>query len=220
MLSLNEHEQRIIKFIENFMRRFHFAPTLEEVRQGVGLSSKDHVFRELKSIEEKGYIQRQRRISRGIELLFTAEGLPFSLSTIHLPLLGCIVAGEPLPVPDEYPSVIDAVEITSNMIQDGEDLYALRVKGNSMIDALISDGDIVVMKHQREAENGDMVAVWLRDEQETTLKRFYREGDEVRLQPANPTMEPIYVPASDVEIQGKVILVLRKCNGKRRLNDG
>jgi len=218
--GLNEHEQRIVRFIERFMRRFHFTPTMEEIRQGVDLSSKDHVFRDLRSVEEKGYIKRKRRVSRGIELVFTAEGLPFSLSTIHLPLLGWIVAGEPLPILDEYPSVMDAVEIASNMIHDGEDLFALRVKGNSMIDALINEGDIVVMKHQKEAENGDMVAVWLRNEQETTLKRFYREGDVVRLQPANPTMEPIYVPASDVKIQGKVILVLRDCNGKRELNDG
>ena len=210
MPELNEHEQRILRFIERSLQGSHLAPTIEEIGKGVGLSSKDHVFRDLRSVEEKGYIRRRRRTSRGIELLFTAEGLPFSLSTVHIPLLGWIVASEPVPVPGEYCPPLDTVELTRDIVRGQEGLYALQVKGESMIDALINDGDIVVMRHQREAENGDLVAVWLKGEKETTLKRFYLEGDMVRLQPANPTMEPIYVPASDVEVQGKVIAVIRK----------
>jgi len=192
------------------LRRLNFAPTIEEIRKGVGLSSKDHVFRDLRSVEEKGYIKRKRRISRGIELLFTAEGLPFSLSTVHIPLLGWIVASNPAPVPGEYFPPLDTVELTHDIVKGQEGLYALQVKGESMIDALINDGDIVVMRHQKEAENGDLVAVWLKGEKETTLKRFYLEGGRVRLQPANPTMEPIYVHPSDVEIQGKVVAVIRQ----------
>jgi len=102
------------------------------------------------------------------------------------------------------------VELTRDMVDDDPDLYALEVRGNSMVDALIHDGDMVVMKHQREARNGDLVAVWLKNEKETTLKRFYLEKDRVRLQPANPTMEPIYVHPSNVEIQGKVVVVIRR----------
>ena len=96
------------------------------------------------------------------------------------------------------------------MLEDTEGLYALEVRGQSMIDALINDGDIVVMKHQSHAETGEMVAVLLVDDNETTLKRFYLEGDRVRLQPANPTMQPIYARAADVEVQGKVMMVIRK----------
>jgi len=208
--GLSEHEQRILKFVEGFLQRFHVAPTIEEIGREVGLSSKDHVFRDLRSVEGKGYIKRKRRISRGIELLFTAEGLPFSLSTVHIPLLGWIVASDPVPVPGEYFPPLDTVELTRDIVRGQEGLYALQVKGESMIDALINDGDIVVMRHQKEAENGDLVAVWLKGEKETTLKRFYLEGGRVRLQPANPRMEPIYVHPSDVEIQGKVVAVIRQ----------
>ena len=102
------------------------------------------------------------------------------------------------------------VELTRDIVDDDPNLYALEVRGDSMIDALIHDGDMVVMKHQQEATNGELVAVWLKSEKETTLKRFYREKDRVRLQPANPTMQPIYVHPSNVEIQGKVVLVIRK----------
>ncbi|MFQ5988130.1 MAG: LexA family protein, partial [Dehalococcoidia bacterium] len=127
--SLNEHEQRIVKFIERSFRRFHFAPTMEEIGKGAGLSSKDHVSRDLRSVEEKGYIKRKRRISRGIELLFTAEGLPFSLSTVHIPLLGWIVASDPVPVPGEYFPPLDTVELARDIVKGQEGLYALQVKG-------------------------------------------------------------------------------------------
>jgi repressor LexA len=91
----------------------------------------------------------------------------------------------------------------------GQGLFALRVKGHSMVDALINDGDVVVLKQQETCENGETVAVWLKDERETTLKRFYLEGDRVRLQPANVTMDPIYTPAENVEVQGRLVTVLR-----------
>ena len=131
-------------------------------------------------------------------------------------MLGRIAAGSPLPIPDSSSDFgifgDETIELTRGIIKDTDGIYALQVKGNSMIDALIHDGDIVVMKHQQHAENGDLVAVWLRDEKETTLKRFYLEGDRVRLQPANPTMEPLYFPANNVEIQGKVVCVIRQLN--------
>jgi repressor LexA len=91
----------------------------------------------------------------------------------------------------------------------GRNLFALRVKGLSMVDALINDGDIVLLRHQETCENGETVAVWLRDQKETTLKRFYHEGDRVRLQPANATMEPIYTSPENCEIQGKLVTVVR-----------
>ena len=134
---------------------------------------------------------------------------------VRVPVLGRIVAGEPVPIPDESFSPLDieeSIALTRDIVQEQGPIYALQVKGDSMIDALIHDGDIVIMKRQTEANNGDLVAAWLKAEKETTLKRFYWEKgkNRVRLQPANPSMKPIYVHPSNVEIQGKVIAVIRQ----------
>jgi repressor LexA len=127
--------------------------------------------------------------------------------------MGRIVAGEPIPAPDDPAAYAgETVDLALDMLPDTEDVYALQVQGDSMIDALVNSGDIVLLKYQQEARNGDMVAAFLRDQHETTLKHFYLEGSRVRLQPANPTMDPIFEPASNVEIQGRVIMVLRRMN--------
>jgi repressor LexA len=104
------------------------------------------------------------------------------------------------------------IELTRDIVKDATGIYALEVQGESMIDALIHDGDIVLMRHQERVENGELAAVWLRDQEETTLKRFYLEGNRVRLQPANPTMGPMFYPASNVEVKGKVLCVIRQLN--------
>ena len=136
---------------------------------------------------------------------------PSPRDVVQIPIWGRIVAGEPLPVPEDNAFPDETVDIAVGMLGDTSDVYALEVEGNSMVDALINSGDVVLMKRQTTARNGDMVAALLRGE-ETTLKRFYLEGNRVRLQPANPTMDPIYAPARDVEIQGKVIMVIRRLN--------
>lgn len=139
----------------------------------------------------------------------------------RVPLLGRIVAGSPIPVPPSDFSYFDAesmVDVASSLLpakETGSKLFALQVQGDSMIDAMVNDGDIVIMKPAREAINGELVAVWLNDRDETTLKYFYRENGTVRLQPANPTMNPIYIDdPSIVEIQGKVVMVIRQVEGK------
>ena len=133
---------------------------------------------------------------------------------MSVPLVGAIAAGEPIPIPDGDFAQIDAdtLNLPSDIVPDAEGVYALEVRGTSMIDALINDGDIVIMRHQQTAENGDMVAAWLKDEKATTLKRIYWERNRslVRLQPANPLMDPIYVHPGDLEIQGRVIGVIRR----------
>ena len=133
---------------------------------------------------------------------------------VRLPLLGRIVAGEPVPVPSSDFALMgdETIEVSRDILGDLEGLYALEVEGNSMVDALVHDGDIVIMQHQKRVENGEMAAVWLHGEGEVTLKHFYQEEDgRVRLQPANPTMAPIYVDdPSRVEVQGKVVMVIRK----------
>jgi repressor LexA len=140
---------------------------------------------------------------------------------LQIPVVGRIFASIPVPVPASDFSYYDAesmVEVASSLLPGGErsggNLFALEVKGDSMIDAMINEGDLVIMKPAVEARNGEMVAVWLNDRDETTLKYFFKEKDRIRLQPANPTMGPIYVddPAS-IEIKGKVIMVIRKVSG-------
>jgi repressor LexA len=130
---------------------------------------------------------------------------------IPVPIIGTIAAGQPIPVPsaEEGYDRSDTIEVSPEMLGARENVYALRVKGTSMIDALVNDGDIVLMQEAHKAEDGDMVAAWLKSEQEATLKKYYREGDRVRLQPANATMEPIYTDARNVEVQGKVIAAIR-----------
>jgi repressor LexA len=124
--------------------------------------------------------------------------------------VGAIAAGEPIPVPDTGTSVPnDGLDVSEELIRGKQDIYALRVKGNSMMDALIGDGDIVLVDYGNSAENGDMVAIWLKEEQEVTLKRFFSESSRIRLEPANSQMKPIYTSPENVEIQGKVVAVIR-----------
>jgi repressor LexA len=130
-----------------------------------------------------------------------------------VPIIGRIAAGQPIPVPtaDTWSNLdySESIEVTRDMVGGRPNVYGLRVKGTSMIDALVNDGDIVLMEAANTADNGDMVAVWLKREQEATLKRFYQEGDRIRLQPANEAMAPIYTDPANVEVQGKVLGAIR-----------
>jgi repressor LexA len=131
---------------------------------------------------------------------------------VAIPVIGQIAAGLPIPVPGqlEGSDVADVIELSGDLApRSSGELFGLRVRGHSMVDALINDGDIVILKPQQTCENGETVAVWLEEEKETTLKKFYREGSQVRLQPANVTMDPIYTAASNVRIQGKLVSVVR-----------
>jgi len=210
-MAISERRRTILSFIRQFSGENGYPPTVREIADAAGISSTSVVNYHLNVLQEEGYIIRNREVARGLRVVDQAQESE-TLSTVDIPLLGVISAGKPIPVPDstEGSSAQDEIQLTRDIVLDPDKLYALRVKGQSMIDALIGDGDVVVLRHQQDAENGDMVAVWLRDEKETTLKRFYREGERVRLQPANLSMAPIYVPAADVEIQGKVIVVIRQ----------
>ena len=206
MEDLTRRQREVLDFIYGFVEENGYPPTHEEIQFEVGLSSKSHAHFYLKALEREGYIQRAPNIPRGISLTGKSGRGRFT-NIIKVPFLGQIAAGEPISFSD---TGHETIELTRDIIRGGEDLYALRVKGDSMIDALIKEGDIVVMKHQQEAGNGEMVAVWLRDRDETTLKRFYWEQGRVRLQPANPTVSPLYVHPANVEIQGKVVAVIRQ----------
>jgi repressor LexA len=210
-MSLSLRQQKILDFIRRFSRDHGFPPTIREIGEEVGISSTSVVNYNLNALEKKRLIERDRNVSRGLRLTEAFEQGASLRDVVRIPVWGRIVAGEPLPVPEGGSFPDETVDLAVGMLDDAEDVYALEVDGDSMIDALINSGDVVLMKRQNDARNGDMVAALLRGE-ETTLKRFYLEGDRVRLQPANPTMKPIYVPANEVEIQGKVIMVIRSLN--------
>jgi len=210
-IRLSARQARILDFIQKFIADYGYPPTVREIGEATNISSTSVVDYNLKALERLGLIRRDHEVSRGIDLL--VDPIRQALGNlVRVPVLGVIAAGEPIPVPDENTAYADEVlELTRDILLGyGDELYALRVQGNSMIDALVKDGDIVIMRPQRMVENGEMAAIWLKERQETTLKRFYREGPMVRLQPANPTLKPIFVPAQQVEVQGKVVAVLRQ----------
>jgi repressor LexA len=212
-MTLSTRQQAIIEFIQRFTRDHQYPPTIREIGQDVGITSTSVVNYNLNILEREGLIERDKEVSRGIKLAGVANEAVNARALVSVPLLGRIAAGEPIPVPSSGFSVMpdETIELTRGLLPaDTHDIYALQVRGTSMIDAMIGDGDIVVMKHQQTAKNGELVAVWLRDKEETTLKRFYLESGRVRLQPENPTMKPIYVDPAKVEVQGKVVLVVRR----------
>jgi len=145
-----------------------------------------------------------------LRLSANAPDLVPSGGVLRIPIAGPIAAGEPIDIGEGVFDEEDAIELTHDLLPQHDNVYALQVRGDSMIDAMVSDGDIVIVHQQNEAHNGDMVAAWLTDRDETTLKFFFREPDRIRLQPANPTMDPIYVDPAAVQIQGKVLMVLRR----------
>ena len=209
---LSERQTRIIEFLGEYTEEHGYPPSIREIGAAAGISSTSVVSYNLKRLEEKGFISRDEEISRGITLTDTARTHVIPQAVVRVPLLGRIVAGEPLPVPGSDFSLMgdETIELTRDILGDPTGLYALQVQGNSMIDALVNDGDVVIMRHQRRVENGEMAAVWLKEREEVTLKRFYDEGAQVRLQPANPSMGPIYVDPFQVEVQGKVVMVVRQ----------
>jgi repressor LexA len=208
MKTLSSKQKRILAFLRHFREEKDYPPTVRDILKGCGISSTSVVDYNLKIMEREGYIRRDREVSRGIELL-GKERRRMAL----VPVIGYIAAGEPIPVPtsDTWEmEPLDTVEVSSELTQGKEGVYALRVKGTSMVDALINDGDIVLMQQAATAEDGEMVAAWLKAEEETTLKKLYRERNRIRLQPANSTMEPLYAVPENVEVQGKVVGVIRQ----------
>ncbi len=214
MEALHIHESRILHFLEQYWWHFLRSPSIEDIRVAVGLPSKDHVHRDLSRLEEKEYISREPGLARSIRLLKSADGQPFRLpALVRVPLVGNIAAGQPIHWPDSNFSPYDheMIELTQGMVGKRQELYALKVKGESMVDAMVYDGDIVIMQpYGGRPFDGEIVAVWLNNPGETTLKKFYWEGDRVRLQPCNPIMPPIYADPRNVEVQGKLVAVIRQ----------
>jgi len=206
--SLSPKQERIINFVTEFLSDKGYPPTIRDIAAGCGISSTSVVAYNLNKLEQAGYIRRHSDISRGIKFLTPQQK---GRKLVYIPIVGVIAAGEPIPVPDTgniAPN--EGLEVSEELVRGKQDIYALRVKGDSMLDALIGDGDIVLMDHVGNIENGDMVAVWLKGEQEVTLKRFFADSNRIRLEPANRQMRPIYTTPGNVEIQGRVVAVIRR----------
>lgn len=211
MKALSDKQKRIIDFIQRFVADRGYPPTIRDIVGGCQISSTSVVDYNLDILERAGHIRRDPEVSRGIELVNRS---PVPQSSVPVPVIGFIAAGVPIPVPapDTWDTVSSAetIEVTSDLTRGRGGVYALKVKGQSMVDALINDGDIVLMQHVNVVENGEMAAVWLKSEKEATLKKVYVEADQVRLQPANTRMRPILTGKDNVEIQGRVIAVIRQ----------
>ena len=203
--------QQILEFVQEFYSQNGIPPTVRDIQKACELSSTSVVDYNLEKLREAGYLNRRPDVARGIEIL-DQEGQPVS-NAPRVQIVGAIAAGSPIPAWSTEGSAsseeFDTVEVSPELQRRHGKLFGLKVNGTSMIDALIDDGDVIVVKPAKEADNGDMVVAWLKKEEETTLKKFYAEGDRVRLQPANNTMEPIYSPAENVEVHGKVVYVIR-----------
>lgn len=232
--QMQERHRQVVIVLHEFLTDLGYPPSIREICHRTGISSTSMVNRYLEQLEEWGIIERDGGVSRGIRLLRSPAELGINLygtlrqkaqafadELFQIPILGRIQAGEPLPVPGSDFARFDpeyAVAVASSLFSrrdQANDLFALEVRGDSMIDALINDGDIVIMRPVKEVHNGEMVAVWLKDVEATTLKYFYKENGRLRLQPANPAYKPIIIDRPEnVEVQGKVVMVIRKFEGE------
>jgi repressor LexA len=203
--GLNSTRETILQYIHGFIDERGYSPTVRDILKGCDISSTAVVQYHLDVLEKEGRIHRDPEIFRSIRL-------SLKKNTVQIPILGTIAAGTPIPVPNSdnwSGQATETLELPQDMVGN-KPVFALRVKGQSMIDALIDDGDIVLMESADTAVNGEMVAVWLKDREEVTLKRIFIDSDKVLLKPANQTMKPIKQSLDNVEIQGKVIGVIRK----------
>ncbi|MBI4307085.1 MAG: repressor LexA [Chloroflexi bacterium] len=222
MQGLSGRQRQILDFIREFIEEHGYPPTIRDIQRGCDISSTSVVDYNLNVLRKRGLLDRDDRISRGIGLAGPARSFGASTAstrqknkpeTVAVPLVGSIAAGAPFPLPATESwkgyEALDIVDLPQAIVGTGERLYALRVRGDSMIDSLIADGDLVVMEQADDVPNGATAAVRISPDDETTLKKVYREGRTIRLQPANPLMEPIFVPAERVQILSRLVAVWR-----------
>ena len=200
MLPLTKRQREILDYLNEFIQDHGYAPSLEEIGRRFGLSSLATVHKHLTNLQEKGFIKRSWNRSRSVELVPTRTGG----RALELPLLGYVAAG----VPIEAIAGSETIAVPEDLAGK-RDTYVLRVKGDSMIDEQIRDGDFVIVEDRKTAENGEMV-IALIGGSDVTLKKFYRESNRIRLQPANPAMQPLILEPGQVQVQGVVVGVMRK----------
>jgi repressor LexA len=200
VLPLTRRQREILDYLQDFIHQHGYAPSLEEIGRRFGLSSLATVHKHLTNLQEKGFIKRAWNRSRSVEMIPTNT----NSRSVELPLLGYVAAGLPI----EAIATSETIAVPEDLV-GRRDTYVLRVKGNSMIDEQICDGDLVIVEDRKTAQNGEMVVALLGGS-DVTLKKLYRENGRVRLQPANPTMQPIFADADQVQVQGVVVGVMRK----------
>jgi repressor LexA len=200
VLPLTKRQREILDYLNEFIQDHGYAPSLEEIGRRFGLSSLATVHKHLTNLQEKGFIKRSWNRSRSVELVPTRTGG----RALELPLLGYVAAGAPI----EAITGSETIAVPEDLA-GRRDTYVLRVKGDSMIDEQIRDGDFVIVEDRKTAENGEMV-IALVGGSDVTLKKFYRENSRIRLQPANPAMQPLILDAGQVQVQGVVVGVMRK----------
>ena len=200
MLPLTKRQREILDYLSEFIQQHGYAPSLEEIGRRFNLSSLATVHKHLTNLQEKGFIRRAWNRSRSVELVSTRTGV----RALELPLLGFVAAGAPI----EADTTNETIAVPE-ALAGKRDSYVLRVRGDSMIDEQIRDGDFVIVEDRKTADNGEMV-IALVGGLDVTLKKFYRENGKVRLQPANPAMQPIMVDPDHVQVQGVVVGVMRK----------
>ena len=204
--TLYPRERQLLDFITQFVQRYGYAPTLKEIGDAVGMGSVATVHEHIDKLRQKGFIKKLDGTARGLEIVHEQYRSGSNEAAVELPLLGYIAAGKPLEPftdPNQY------ISVAPNMISKSNPNYVLQVKGTSMIEDGILDGDYVVVQHQQDAKNGDIVVALLQNGL-ATLKRIFFEKDRIRLMPANSQMSPIFT--THVKIQGKVVGVIRKFN--------
>lgn len=207
----NEGRQRVLDYITSYINENSVPPTIREIQAGAKISSTSMVSYYLKDLEKANLLDRYKRRSRGV--VINDPHRVMARDMVSIPLVGVITCGSgPVPTPDAdaLSSADDRVQIARSLVRDGDDLFALVASGDSMIDALINDGDIVIMKRESDVKNGELAAVFLTDKNESTLKRVFKEGKRLRLKPENPTLKPFYVDARHAQIQGRVVCVIRR----------
>jgi repressor LexA len=215
MKKLSDRQQTILAFIEGFIEENDYPPTIRDIQSGCGISSTSVVSYNLDRLKEGGYLNRASEVSRGLALSSQKQtfGQAEESETVAVPLLGTIAAGSPFPMPENDTwsdlSGSELIDLPQSIAGTGQGVYALKVRGESMIDALISDGDMVIMEQVAAVRNGQMAAVRIRSDHSTTLKHFYSEGPRVRLEPANTQMQAMTYPSSDVEVLSRVVAVWR-----------
>ncbi|HTS25992.1 MAG TPA: transcriptional repressor LexA [Bryobacteraceae bacterium] len=205
-MALTKRQKQVLEFIANFVDEHQYCPSYEEIARGLDLASLATVHKHISVLEAKNYLKRGFNQSRSIELSarYLQEQRRTRPQLREIPLLGRIAAGSPVESVEQR-EVLNFADFAGH-----GDTYALEVRGNSMIDDHICDGDLILLERVTQVHDGDIVVALVAGS-ETTLKRFYREqNDMIRLQPANATVKPIVVPARDVEIQGRLLAVLRK----------
>jgi repressor LexA len=200
VLPLTKRQREILDYLQDFIQQHGYAPSLEEIGRRFGLSSLATVHKHLTNLQEKGFIKRAWNRSRSVEMIPTNT----NGRSVDLPLLGYVAAGLPI----EAIATSETIAVPEDLV-GRRDTYVLRVKGNSMIDEQICDGDLVIVEDRKTAQNGEMVVALLSGS-DVTLKKLYRENGRIRLQPANPAMQPIFADADQVQVQGVVVGVMRK----------